>query len=107
MLSKEVSSTVFKVFGMTQPGIKFRSPGPWANTLPTRPMRRVFFEQFFFSYFQRWKGFLWKIYFLSGPARFFLIMHVEFARDEQFYLLSKRTIYAIFLPTIFKYCEKG
>ena len=27
----------FKVFGMTQPGIKPRSPGPLANTLPTRP----------------------------------------------------------------------
>ena len=38
VLSKEVSSTIFKVFGMTQPGIELRSPGPLANTLPTRPM---------------------------------------------------------------------
>ena len=37
MLSKEVSSTVFKVFSMTQPGTKPRSPGPLSNTLPTRP----------------------------------------------------------------------
>ena len=29
---KEVSSTIFKVFGMTQPGIEPRSPGPLANT---------------------------------------------------------------------------
>ena len=38
MLSKEVSSTIFKVFGMMRPGIEPRSPGPlgehsthWAN----------------------------------------------------------------------------
>ena len=36
MLSTEVSSTIFKVFGMTRPGIEHRSPGPLANTLPTR-----------------------------------------------------------------------
>ena len=35
MLSKEVSSTIFKVFGMTQPGIELRSAGPLVNTLPT------------------------------------------------------------------------
>ena len=38
VLSKEVSSIIFKVFGMTQPGIEPRSPGQLANTLPTRPM---------------------------------------------------------------------
>ena len=38
MLSKEVSSAIFKVFGMTRPGIEPRSPEPLANTLPTRPM---------------------------------------------------------------------
>ena len=38
VLSMEVSSTIFKVFGMTQPGIEPRSPGPLANTLPTTPM---------------------------------------------------------------------
>ena len=37
-LSKEVSSTIFKVFGMTQPGIEPKSPGPLANTQHTRPM---------------------------------------------------------------------
>ena len=36
VLSKEVSSTIFKVFGMTRPGIVLRSPGPLANTLPTK-----------------------------------------------------------------------
>ena len=35
VLSKEVSSTIFKVFGMTWPRIEPRSPGPLANTLPT------------------------------------------------------------------------
>ena len=38
VLSKEVSSTIFKVFGMTWPGIEPRFPGRLANTLPTRPM---------------------------------------------------------------------
>ena len=33
MLSKEASSTIFWVFGMTRPGIEPRSPGPLANTL--------------------------------------------------------------------------
>ena len=33
MLSKEASSTIFWVFGMTRPGIERRSPGPLANTL--------------------------------------------------------------------------
>ena len=32
VLSKEVSSTNFKVFGMMQPEIEPRSPGPLANT---------------------------------------------------------------------------
>ena len=38
VLSKEVSSTIFKVFSMMWPGIEPRSPGPLANTLPTRLM---------------------------------------------------------------------
>ena len=32
VLSKEVSSATFKVFGMTRAGIEPRSPGPLANT---------------------------------------------------------------------------
>ena len=35
VLSKEVSSTILKVFGMSWPGIEPKSPGPLANTLPT------------------------------------------------------------------------
>ena len=38
VLSKKVSSTIFKVFGMMRPGIEHRSPGPLANTLPTGPI---------------------------------------------------------------------
>ena len=38
MLSKEASSPIFWVFGMTRPGIEPRSPGPLANTLTARPM---------------------------------------------------------------------
>ena len=37
-VKQEVSNTIFKVFGMTQPGIEPWSPGPLENTLPTRPM---------------------------------------------------------------------
>ena len=40
MLSKVVSSTIFKVFGMTRPGIEPMSPGPLANTLTAGPMSR-------------------------------------------------------------------
>ena len=38
MLSKEASSTIFWVFGMTRPGTEPRSPGWLANTLTARPM---------------------------------------------------------------------
>ena len=38
MLSKVVSSSIFKVFGMTRPGIEPRSPGPLANTLTAGPI---------------------------------------------------------------------
>ncbi len=41
VLSKEVSSNIFKVFVMTQPGIEPRSPGLLAFTLATRPMKTV------------------------------------------------------------------
>ena len=40
VLSKEVSSTIFKVLGMTRPGIESWSTGPLANTLPTWPTNR-------------------------------------------------------------------
>ena len=33
-----VSSSIFKVFGMTRPGIEPRSPGPLANTLTAGPI---------------------------------------------------------------------
>ena len=45
VLSKEASSTIFKVFGMTQLGIEPMSPGPLANTLPTRPGKNYIFFQ--------------------------------------------------------------
>ena len=41
VLSKEVSSTIFKVFGMRQLRIEPRSPGPLPNTLPTWPVSRI------------------------------------------------------------------
>ena len=38
VLIKEVSSTIFKVFDMTQPGIEPRFPRPLVNTLTLMPM---------------------------------------------------------------------
>ena len=38
--SNNVSSTIFKVFGMMTPGIEYSSPRPLANTLPTKPIER-------------------------------------------------------------------
>ena len=46
VVSKEVSSTIFKVFGMTLPGIETRSPGPLANTLPTFLLSIKWFQLF-------------------------------------------------------------
>ena len=42
MLSKEVSSTILKVFGMMRPVIEPRFSGPLTYILPTRPMSRFF-----------------------------------------------------------------
>ena len=39
VLSKLVSSTILKIFGMTQPGIEHGSPGPLTNTLLTWRMK--------------------------------------------------------------------
>ena len=38
LLSKEASSTIFWVSGVTRAGIEPRSPEPLANTLPTTPI---------------------------------------------------------------------
>ena len=40
VLSKEVSSIIFRVFGMTRPGIELKSPRLLANILTIRPMSR-------------------------------------------------------------------
>ena len=50
VLSKAVSSTIFKVYGMTRTGIKPRSPGPLANTLTTRPMSRLYLISYIVAY---------------------------------------------------------
>ena len=60
VLSKEVSSTIFNVFGMTRPGIERKSPKPLANTLPTRPivLNNVikFLEQWFWEWIKKISG---------------------------------------------------
>ena len=44
VLSKEVSSTIFIVFGMMQTGIETRSPRPLANTLRTCSIIHIFYK---------------------------------------------------------------
>ena len=48
-LSKEVSSTIFKVFDMTRSEFEPRSPRPLANTLPTKPILLLFTSWEFFT----------------------------------------------------------
>ena len=61
MLSKEASSIIFWVFGMTQPGIEPWSSGPWVNTLPTRPMSWSSF--FIFSFISNYHNYYYYCYF--------------------------------------------
>ena len=49
MLNKEISSTIFKDFGMTRLRIKPRSPGPLANTLATGTQLHVEGEKYTLS----------------------------------------------------------
>ena len=51
MLSKEASSTIFWVFGMTRSGIEPRSPGLLANTLTARPCQNLCYKYYFFTFF--------------------------------------------------------
>ena len=51
VLSKDVSSTILNVFGMTSPGIEPMFPGPLANTLPIRNLRYViYYDNGFWKY---------------------------------------------------------
>ena len=50
MLSKVVSSSIFKVFGMTRPRIEPRSPGPLANTLTAGPLENSFMNSSIHEY---------------------------------------------------------
>ena len=75
MLSKEVSSTIFWVFGMTRPGSEHPSPGPMVNTLFIRPINPTNYNKFatlyhfypFFSFLQ-----LYKICFLKLCCWYYL-----------------------------------
>ena len=61
MLSKEVSSTIFKVFGLTWPGIEPRSPRPLANTLLARPIYLLYWNYIIIC-FKNWScKYLWMI----------------------------------------------
>ena len=41
LLSQEVSSTIFWVFGLNRPGIEPRCPGPFVNTLTIMPISDI------------------------------------------------------------------
>ena len=49
-LSKEASSTFFRAFGMTQPGIQPSSPGTLVNTLTIIPMHRWLPQAYIHTY---------------------------------------------------------
>ena len=57
MLSKGVSSTIFKVFGMMRPGIEPRSPGPLVNTLPKHILLITFLNESELIFFAQLNGF--------------------------------------------------
>ena len=53
-----VSSSIFKVFGMTRPWIEPRSPGPLANTLTAGPITLLKYSFLIFSFIYVWKSLL-------------------------------------------------
>ena len=63
VLRKEVSGTIFKVFGMTRSGIEPRSPGPSLNTLSTKPMSRYKLYFYLFGEILLSKNWNWLIIF--------------------------------------------
>ena len=85
VLSREVSSTIFKVFGMTRPGIEPRSPGPLANTLSTKPMSRywVKYQSFLFKQLN-YQTFLFRTIEFSNSPLFAVSLHIK-----QFYSTQK------------------
>ena len=97
-LSKEVSSTIFKVLGMTQPGIELRSPRPLVNTLPTIKDKEIgpiykghsidklnYCQRSYYLQLHRFKGnqYCWSFYIseecqddlLYGPLHFNLFLY--------------------------------
>ena len=72
MLSKVVSSSIFKVFGMTRPGIEPRSPGPLANTLTAGPMSHIYIYIYIYIYINFIKNnrHFMSTYFLLDPFEF-------------------------------------
>ena len=64
-----VSSSIFKVFGMTRPGIEPRYPGPLANTLTAGPMSRytkdTLMESNQKNFFSTWERVGWKVHSLT------------------------------------------
>ena len=61
MLSKEVPSTILKIFGMMRPGIEPRSPGPLVNTLPTRLMSQyIYIYIYIHGAFNKFPDFLYR-----------------------------------------------
>ena len=90
-MSKEVSSTIFKVFGITQPGIEPRSPRPLVNTLPTSSMLYFAFKSV------TCLGTKSKYYFLTKRI-FFTILKMNFFKNSPMnssYLIIKMFYFSI------------
>ena len=83
VLSNEVSSTIFKVFGMTRPVVEPRFPGSLANTLPTRQISRLSSNQQI-----RGNALLVPFQLLEGPMEVLLCKRVNDLHHSFFHLLN-------------------
>ena len=77
------SSTIFKVFGMTRPGIEPRSPEPLANILLIRSMAR---RKSFIKKMLDWKCLI-RFQFFFSYSLLFLFLFIYFFTPNEVYTL--------------------
>ena len=94
VLSKESSSTIFWVFGMTQPGIEPRSPGPLANTLTTMPMSGIknmnIYIYIYIYMMEKFSAYLSNIFIHANLYHHYIINKVFLYLFMALYLLSSK-----------------
>ena len=107
VLSKKVSSTIFKVFGMTRPGIETRSPGPLVNTIlftktfavKTKKSEKIFHDMSFlvyknesiFFYSRHWSehtSLRMNYLFLAQITIFFLVTDTNFLSSKRWQIFQ-------------------